>query len=194
MKILTFLARSAVAGFTLASLALAGGGPNPPGGNEIENLVPGEDITSLPIVGTDVGGFSFTGTAFELRELLGAAHLRGAARVENLGDGRFTVLLAGDALLVLERERLVRTNVRIGFQPGRLFQGDAARLVLNQGVPIDFHAEDIGLPVLRMAGADSVQGVGITLRVLGREGESFRGGVVFGVERVAFAQRVALGG
>ena len=198
MKILTSLKCSALPAFVLlcalCATALAGGGPNPGGNESVDNLAPGEDIASLPIAAPDVGGFSFTGSGLELRQLLGAADLRGATRIESLGGGQFTVVLAGDSLLVLERERLVRTNVRIGFQPGRLLQGDAARLVLNQGAPIDFRAEDIGLPVSRMAAADAVQGVGITLRTLGQNGESFRGGVVFTDRRVAFAQRIALGG
>jgi hypothetical protein len=176
----------------LCAPALAGNGPGP-GGPAPNNLVPGEDITSLPVFASD-GGFSFTGRAGELRELLGAAVLRGAARVERLGGGEYAVILEGDAQLVLERERLARTDVRIGFHPGRLFHGDAARLVLWGGADVAFRAEDIALPVSRMAQADAVQGIGIAVGVLGPSQESFRGVIRFSGERATFVQRIALGG
>ncbi len=177
-----------LAAFGLCASAAGGGsgtGSTPPVPTD---LSPGEEGTSLPIVG-DVHGLTFVGRLRELRTLAITLRGRGQIDVSRIGGGLLAVTLVGDYSLELDRAALARSSVMVLFRGGAAFQDGLAFLQIGGSAPVTLDAERVLLPVPRLAASPRAQGSLLSLDVLAR-GTSAHVTADFALERVAMTQRI----
>lgn len=178
---------------TLPSAARGGGGggsgsgpaDNPDSSTNASS--PGDEVTSLPMVG-EYSGLTFVGTARAIRSLNLDVTGSGRLAIVRLGGGNVAVTFTGDYRIQLDRDALARGDVAVLFRGGRAFQGGFARLEVGDSVLL-LDPERVPLPLARLAASPRAQGELVTLDVVSLR----HAGHVeahFGTERVTLFQRL----
>ena len=137
------------------------GPPIPP-----DAAVPGEEVTSLPILaGSEGAGFRLSGSIADLHSVLLAVEGRGRIDVSSAGDGSFQLHFRGSFAVKLDPAYLAGQRVRLAFEARTALPGGTARIGVNPARTIDLALADlnagIDLPVGTLIDLDGFQGLGV---------------------------------
>ena len=143
---------------TATSLASAGGGPNNSTDPQSDASSPGDDVTSLPLVGPS--GTTFVGSPRALRATLLGIEGRGELTVQRLAPGIVAATFSGNVQLRLDRDMLASGQVLVLYRGG---VDEGGLLTLLDQAPQRVETERLPLPLARLA-ASTISGSWLTLQ------------------------------